>query len=454
MKKLVILLVYLAACLSPPRLFAQSDITASLTTQGTSTSYTATSGACINVTATTGGVGIDLDGTWSGTMSFYIGINTNPLKAVSATPSGGGSGATTATGNGAWQIATSGYTKVCAIFTTASSGTVLVTLHPGQPSAGGGGSGGGGSIGTCGLADALAYYSSGNALTCDTGITTNAAGQLTASGGLVAGGASNGELSLNGSTSGSFTITAPAVAGTITNPALFSNSITLGGGALNLSGSSSGTSSITAPATAGTSTNGITFSNVLYAPIGSASAPAYATTGSNNSGMYGDNSGVVYLASNGTQALRCINVPPLYCGMVAGSTFYWGPNSSAQLGLSEDSNAATLDIGNGSAANTTAKVQAAGYQSKGTTFTASGCSNTTLVGGASAGSYDSGTTGTCTVTITMGNSLTAANGWVCHVWDITTNTDAQKETAYTTTTVTFSGTTVSGDVIAFGCIGF
>ena len=90
----------------------------------------------------------------------------------------------------------------------------------------------------------------------------------------------------------------------------------------------------------------------------------------------------------------------------------------------------------------------------GTTFTASGCSNGTLVGGATAGSYDSGTSGTCTVVVTMGNTQTAANGWGCSVWDITTNADLQEETAYTTTTVTFSGTTVSGDKIAFSCIAF
>lgn len=100
------------------------------------------------------------------------------------------------------------------------------------------------------------------------------------------------------------------------------------------------------------------------------------------------------------------------------------------------------------------KWEAGALQIFGTTFTASGCSNGTLVGGATAGSYDSGTSGTCTVVVTMGNTQTAANGWGCSVWDITTNADLQEETAYTTTTVTFSGTTASGDKIAFSCIAF
>ena len=93
-----------------------------------------------------------------------------------------------------------------------------------------------------------------------------------------------------------------------------------------------------------------------------------------------------------------------------------------------------------------------GYQTSGTTFTASGCSNSTLVGGATAGSYHSGTTGTCAVTVTFG--LTATNGWACAANDLTTNTDAQTQTATTTTTATISGTTVTGDIVNFHCIAY
>jgi hypothetical protein len=94
-----------------------------------------------------------------------------------------------------------------------------------------------------------------------------------------------------------------------------------------------------------------------------------------------------------------------------------------------------------------------GYISAGTKFTASGCSNGTTVGGATAGSFASGTTGTCTVTVTMGSSATSVNGWACSVSDQTT-ANLMRETASNTTTATLSGTTVSGDVIVFGCIGY
>jgi hypothetical protein len=99
-------------------------------------------------------------------------------------------------------------------------------------------------------------------------------------------------------------------------------------------------------------------------------------------------------------------------------------------------------------------VGAESFKSNGTTFTASGCSNSTLVGGATAGSFDSGTTGTCTVTVTMGNTQTAAHGWACNVHDLTTPTDTIQMTPGTTTTAVFTGTTVAGDVINFACIGY
>lgn len=96
-----------------------------------------------------------------------------------------------------------------------------------------------------------------------------------------------------------------------------------------------------------------------------------------------------------------------------------------------------------------------GYAVAGTKFTASGCSNTTTVGGATAGSFASGTTGACTVTVTMGSSMTATNGWSCWASDQTTpaNTYDQK-TGGSPTTAVFTGTTVSGDVISFGCMAY
>ncbi|MFZ0287203.1 MAG: hypothetical protein WAL32_18390 [Terriglobales bacterium] len=100
-------------------------------------------------------------------------------------------------------------------------------------------------------------------------------------------------------------------------------------------------------------------------------------------------------------------------------------------------------------------VTAASFISGGTKFSAgSGCGTvSSLVGGATAGSFKSGAA-SCTVTITMGGSVQAPNGWACSVWDTTTTSYTLKETAFTTSSVTFSGSTMSGDVIVFGCKGF
>jgi hypothetical protein len=97
-----------------------------------------------------------------------------------------------------------------------------------------------------------------------------------------------------------------------------------------------------------------------------------------------------------------------------------------------------------------------GIISTGTKFTASGCSNSSTVGGATAGKFTSGTTGTCTVVITMNGAtgLTAPNGWTCHASDQTTPANQIVTTTSSATTATISGSTTSGDVISFSCTGY
>lgn len=97
------------------------------------------------------------------------------------------------------------------------------------------------------------------------------------------------------------------------------------------------------------------------------------------------------------------------------------------------------------------------YVVNGTTFSATGCSVSTLLGGSTAGSFRAGNSGACTVTITMGSSVTAPSGFACgHPNDLSTNSDSSSwtQTATTNTTVTLSGTSVSGDVINFSCIAY
>lgn len=88
--------------------------------------------------------------------------------------------------------------------------------------------------------------------------------------------------------------------------------------------------------------------------------------------------------------------------------------------------------------------------STGTKFTASGCSNSATTGGAIAGQFTSGTTGTCTVAITL---PTAPNGWSCRATDIT-NVATLNQTAKSTTSCTVSGTTTTNDVVIFSAMGY
>lgn len=184
----------------------------------------------------------------------------------------------------------------------------------------------------------------------------------------------------------------------------------------------------------------------------SPSNPTYSWTGNSNTGIFLAASGVIGFSSGGVYRGRFATV-----GFEASGTLGFGfsDNSSFNDTFMTRISAGNVAFGSSTSGDTSSKVQAAGYISKGTTFTTNaGCSETSLTGGATAGSVASGTSGTCTFVVTMGNTATAAHGWACSVWDLTTTTDSLKETATNGTTVTFSGVTVSGDVINFGCIGY
>lgn len=81
----------------------------------------------------------------------------------------------------------------------------------------------------------------------------------------------------------------------------------------------------------------------------------------------------------------------------------------------------------------------------------SGCSAGTQTGGGTAGTYASGTTGVCTVTLTF--AFTAPTGWNCSANNQTT-ANLIRQTGGSTTTAVIAGTTVSGDVVSFGCMAY
>jgi hypothetical protein len=88
----------------------------------------------------------------------------------------------------------------------------------------------------------------------------------------------------------------------------------------------------------------------------------------------------------------------------------------------------------------------------GNTFSSDGgCLETSLSGGPVSGKFKINRS-SCTIVITMGNSLTAKNGWSCWANDEThAFSVGYRQTASTTTTASISMTGTTSDVIDFGC---
>lgn len=74
-----------------------------------------------------GGVGIQLTGTWAGTVTFEATIDGLTWVAFNLVPSNSATAASTTTANGAWSANCAGYASVRARFSTATSGTVIAS---------------------------------------------------------------------------------------------------------------------------------------------------------------------------------------------------------------------------------------------------------------------------------------------------------------------------------------
>lgn len=79
--------------------------------------------------ANKGAIGLQLTGTWTGTVTFEATIDGLTWVALNMVPSNSATPASTATANGAFSANVAGYTTVRARFSTATSGSVTVTLQ-------------------------------------------------------------------------------------------------------------------------------------------------------------------------------------------------------------------------------------------------------------------------------------------------------------------------------------
>jgi hypothetical protein len=132
------------------------------------------------------------------------------------------------------------------------------------------------------------------------------------------------------------------------------------------------------------------------------------------------------------------------------------PNATIDTGITRSASGIAAVGSGGAAGDTTGKLKAAGYISAGTKFSSnSGCTEGTLVGGATAGKFTVGQNTACTIIITMGDTATAPNGWTCTAYDQTAvPAVAIRQTASTATTCSLLMTVAISDVIAFSAIGY
>ena len=178
----------------------------------------------------------------------------------------------------------------------------------------------------------------------------------------------------------------------------------------------------------------------------------------------------VYYSYAGTVSVTIPSPTGSYCGVdisaSPSTTVILTPssgtiNSNATLGVGTSLWAQIVDVASGNwLGYGTAVSFNAGVTyliDEGVTFTISSgtgaCATTsTLVGGKAMGSFKcTGTSGASTVVLSL---PTAPNGlWHCSADDMTTTTDTIHQIAYTSTSVTLSGTLVSGDQIVFGPCG-
>lgn len=202
-------------------------------------------------------------------------------------------------------------------------------------------------------------------------------------------------------------------------------------GVLTLNGNTSGSATITAPAAAGTNTNPLTFSNVLLVPNGSGSTTGYGFTGAANWGMFRDATNGVIFAVGGTSSFGIqgsgkggfTSNTGLYCFTSSGLTA-----ANIDACFSRDA-AGVIDVGsNGTAGN------------KGGTINLTALNATGAITGTT---ISLGTDNSVVGSLTLANSAAAAHT----IWTsgaTTTNTIAGFATVPTTghlVTCTVSSTT-------------
>lgn len=363
MKKLILLLFFLL----PTVAFGQTVI-GTITILGASCAVT---NACVVLPlgAAASSASITLTGSWTATVQFEASPDGGTTwVAINGTPPSSTTAVTSSTANGAWTFNVGSMTHLRARASALASGTVGVNINASAAPIFVSGGGAGGST-------AFPVTVTGGvsgAVPCFTSTTTESAGTLLTANAVVLGGGA-GVCPL-----------------TSANLNLSGAQLNIGAagaqGILGLVGTTSGTFTITGPAVAGVSTNAATMSNVLALPAGSAAGAALSFNGELTSGLFRPSIFSVGVLANGT----IVNKTAL-TGWTYGSGGVILFNSAADISGSGDTGvsrgvAGLIDIGTGAAQSTAGFIKTAHTVSLsadwtcGTGGTVSSCVAATIIG--------------------------------------------------------------------------
>lgn len=206
---------------------------------------------------------------------------------------------------------------------------------------------------------------------------------------------------------------------------------------------------------------GFTSTGQIFLPDGTTVHPALSFTDATGIGFSFLNTNAAKFSAGGADLLRFDANFGL--GLLNGTwlQFYTGtgsPNASISnpsAGVTQFGTTTNNALGSWIALNGTLGGSLQGTSAQ-PTVNATSCTGATIGTGATnlSGTITGLPTSSCTVILTFAGSATATHGWSCGISDQTTG-NIFRQSGSTTTTVSFTGTSVSGDVLSYGpCGGF
>jgi len=127
MKRKLVTLLFIAMCL--PQAWAASKV---ITTNASGCPASSnTTALVVPLPQDKGGATLDIQGTWTGTISFYMTANGGATwVAMNAMPVGATTAVATTTANGTWQRNVAGFTGLCMLSSASMTGSATVTINP------------------------------------------------------------------------------------------------------------------------------------------------------------------------------------------------------------------------------------------------------------------------------------------------------------------------------------